>query len=228
MTVAVTSASSTSSGTDAATLGQTQLSTSYDTFLKLLTTQLQNQDPMSPLDSNQFTQQLVQMTGVQQQLYSNDLLKQLVSNTGSGISDAVSVIGKEARADMSTTNISGGKANWGYNLKQAAASVRLEVLDSQGRIVHVETKSNLPAGEQSLTWSGSDLQGRQLPDGGPYKLNVVATDSSAGSVASSVFVRGLVSGVEQVAGKPVLTINGASVPWASVTAVSIPKSSTPA
>ena len=79
--MAVTSATgSQAAGQDIGALGKAQLASSYDTFMKLLTTQIQNQDPLSPLDSNQFTQQLVQMTGVQQQLYSNDLLKQLVGN----------------------------------------------------------------------------------------------------------------------------------------------------
>ena len=63
--------------TDTGTIGKARLASSFDTFLKLLTSQLKNQDPLSPLDSNQFTQQLVQMTGVEQQIFSNDLLKQL-------------------------------------------------------------------------------------------------------------------------------------------------------
>ena len=79
-------------------LGRASLADNFNTFLSLLTTQLKNQDPPSPLDSNQFTQQLVQMTGVEQQLNANDLLKQLVANTASGISTAVSLIGKDVKA----------------------------------------------------------------------------------------------------------------------------------
>ena len=79
---------------DNTALGRADLASNFNTFLSLLTTQLKNQDPLSPLDSNQFTQQLVQMTGVEQQLNTNDLLKQLVSNTATGVSTAVSMIGR--------------------------------------------------------------------------------------------------------------------------------------
>src|SRR5579875_2098066 len=73
--------------------GQKSLNTSYQDFLTLLTTQLKNQDPSSPMDPNQFTQQIVEMTGVQQQLLSNQLLQQLVSDApGSGVSGAVNLI----------------------------------------------------------------------------------------------------------------------------------------
>src|SRR5690349_4299143 len=78
--------------------GRARLAENFDTFLSLLTTQLKNQDPLAPMDSTQFTQQLVQMTGVEQQLLTNDLLEKLVSNTGTGVSTAVSLIGKEVRA----------------------------------------------------------------------------------------------------------------------------------
>lgn len=118
-----TTAATTKTGTDSGALGKARLASSFDTFLKLLTSQLKNQDPLSPLDSNQFTQQLVQMTGVEQQIYSNDLLKQLVSNSGSTISQAVSVIGKDVQASVATSGLSGGKANWNYKLDRAAADV---------------------------------------------------------------------------------------------------------
>src|SRR5687768_7697082 len=93
---AVNAAATTSA---ASSVGRTRLAENFDTFLTLLTTQLKNQDPLSPMDSTQFTQQLVQMTGVEQQLLTNDLLEKLVANTGSGVATAVSLIGKEVRAD---------------------------------------------------------------------------------------------------------------------------------
>ncbi len=74
--------------------GGQRLAESFDTFLNLLTTQMKNQDPLSPMDSNQFTQQIVQMTGVEQQLLTNELLQRLVVASGDGVADAVSLIGK--------------------------------------------------------------------------------------------------------------------------------------
>src|SRR6476659_4155349 len=98
MTVTATTPTAAPASTDKTALGRADLATNFNTFLSLLTTQLKNQDPLSPLDSNQFTQQLVQMTGVEQQLNANDLLKKLVANTGSGIQTAVSLIGKDVSA----------------------------------------------------------------------------------------------------------------------------------
>ncbi|HZZ36473.1 MAG TPA: flagellar hook capping FlgD N-terminal domain-containing protein, partial [Caulobacteraceae bacterium] len=110
-TTSLAASSVTNSIADKVNASAARLADSEETFLKLLTTQLKNQDPLSPLDSNQFTQQIVQMTGVEQQLLTNDLLKKLVSNTGSGVSTAVSLIGKEVRADADVTALANGKAD---------------------------------------------------------------------------------------------------------------------
>ena len=101
-----TSPTSTPAASSASTPSKTaqslaDLSKNFDTFLSLLTTQLKNQDPLSPLDSNQFTQQLVQMSGVEQQIQANSLLQSIANNTGSGISTAVSLIGKNVKATSS-------------------------------------------------------------------------------------------------------------------------------
>lgn len=221
--MAVTSATAApASGQDIGALGKAQLASSYDTFIKLLTTQIQHQDPLSPLDSNQFTQQLVQMTGVQQQLYSNDLLKQLVGNTGTGMSQAVSVIGREVSADTDKTTLTGGKASWSYNVGRDAASVKIEVVDAYGRTMAVAAPSNVSAGDHTFTWSGTDLTGLKRPDGGEYTLRITPVDASGAAITSRIFQQGVVTGVEQVAGKPVLSIGGARVPWTAVTSVRQP------
>jgi flagellar basal-body rod modification protein FlgD len=213
----------TPAATDAGTLGKARLATSFDTFMKLLTTQLKNQDPTAPLDSNQFTQQLVQMTGVEQQLYSNDLLKQLVNNTGSGISQAVTVIGKEVRANVANTTLKGGNASWSYNLDRTAADVKIEILDSTGKVVHAEAGTDNKAGDHAIKWNGRDLQGVQLPDGGTYTMRVTAKDTTSSAVAATVFVKGLVTGVEQSGGTTLLSVGGTKIPWNAVTSVTEPE-----
>src|SRR5450432_2064989 len=96
---------------DQTALGRADLATNFNTFLSLLTTQLKNQDPLSPLDTNQFTQQLTQMTGVEQQLLSNQLLQQLVNqNQGGGLTAAVGLIGKTVTASGSNATLQGGSA----------------------------------------------------------------------------------------------------------------------
>ena len=104
----ITPTSSSPTATSSTDPALKQLSGNFSTFLNLLTTQLKNQDPTSPMDTNQFTQQLVHMTGVEQQLLTNDLLEKLVGNTGSAVATAVSLIGKEVRADSELGARSGG------------------------------------------------------------------------------------------------------------------------
>ena len=112
----------------ATAVGRTRLAENFDTFLSLLTAQLKNQDPLSPMDSTQFTQQIVQMTGVEQQLLTNDLLQKLVGNSANGVSTAVSLIGKQVRAVTDDSALANGKADWIYKLDAGAKDVKLEVL----------------------------------------------------------------------------------------------------
>ena len=221
MAVDPTSGVTSNAAQDSGILGKTRLADSFNTFINLLTTQLKNQDPLSPLDSNQFTQQLVQMTGVEQQLYSNDLLKQLVTNTGSGISTAVSLIGRDVKATNGDTNIVDGKATWNYTLGSGASDVKIEITDAKGKLVHAEAPDDKSPGDHTLTWNGKDLTGAQL-SGGPFTMRVTAKDSKGGDVSATVFVKGRVTGVEQKDGKTLITLNGAQIPWETVTSISEP------
>jgi flagellar basal-body rod modification protein FlgD len=143
MTVAATTTSTT--GTSSATSstaadlasGQSSLTSTYTSFLTLLTAQLQNQDPLSPMDTNTFTQQLVSMNGVQQQLLTNNLLQQMVTQeTGAGsVGSAVGLIGKQVTSASSVQALQNGSATWTYNLPSAAANASVEVLDSNGNVV---------------------------------------------------------------------------------------------
>ncbi|HEV2531392.1 flagellar hook assembly protein FlgD [Phenylobacterium sp.] len=203
-----------------------QLSGNFQTFLSLLTTQLKNQDPLSPLDSNQFTQQLVQMSGVEAQLNTNNLLQQVATNTSNGVSTAVGLIGKNVKAVSSTANLTGGQAQWTYNLPSGAADVKLEVVDSTGKVVHAEAPSDMSAGDHNLAWNGKDLNGAKLPDG-PYSLRVTATDASGAALNATTYVQGLVTAVEQSSGKTLITVGGSQVGWDSVVSITQPGATTP-
>ena len=218
---ASTPAPAAAAGSDSGALGRARLVENFNTFLSLLTTQLKNQDPLSPLDSNQFTQQLVQMTGVEQQLLTNDLLKKLVGNTGTGVASAVGLIGKDVRAEGDTTALTGGKASWIYSLDRAASDVKLEILDSRDRVVRAIAPADNRVGEHTLAWDGKSDGGVVLPDG-IYRLRVTAKDVSGTAVANRVFADGLVTGVEQANGQTLLTINGARIPWDKIVAIRQP------
>jgi flagellar basal-body rod modification protein FlgD len=211
-----TTATSTSSQTGAAALSQ--LTNNFQTFLSLLTTQLKNQDPLSPLDSNQFTQQLVQMSGVEAQLAGNNLLQQVASNTSNGVSTAVSLIGKNVKAVSDSAALTGGKAQWTYNLPSDATDLKLEVLDSTGKVVHAEAPSDMKAGDHDYAWNGKDMTGTTLPDG-TYTLRVTATDAKGEKITTTSYVKGTVSAVEQSNGATTITVNGTKVPWNSVATI---------
>jgi flagellar basal-body rod modification protein FlgD len=223
MTVAPTSSSPSTvtppASTADANSGLDSLTSNFNTFLTLLTTQLKNQDPTAPLDSNQFTQQLVQMSGVEQQLNTNSLLKQVVSNTSGGISTAVSLIGKQVKAQSDTANLTAGQAQWTYNLPSAASDLKVQVMDAGGNVVAAVAPTDLTAGDHAFTWNGKDLTGAQLPDGGTYTLKVTATDPTGAAIASTNYVQGVVTGVTQANGSASITINGGAVDWTKVVSI---------
>jgi flagellar basal-body rod modification protein FlgD len=223
--MAIGDVTSTGSSIDTGALGRARLAENFDTFLSLLTTQLKNQDPLSPLDSNQFTQQIVQMTGVEQQLLTNHLLKKLVANPGSGVATAVSLIGKDVRAEADTAGLKDGKAVWTYSLDRDASDVKLEVLDSKGRVIASIAPTENKAGDHVFTWDGKSAAGTDLPEG-EYSLKVTAADSEGSTVTSKVFAEGVVTGVEQKDGTTYITINGAQVPWDKIVHIRQPEETT--
>ena len=218
MTSAVNASANTSSSTNSTvTSGQSQLNTDYDTFLQLLTTQLKNQDPLSPMDTNTFTQQLVAMNGVQQQLQTNALLQTLV-NQSSAAGPAVDLIGKQVTANSSTVAMNNGSASWTYQLNANAASATLNVTDSSGKVVWSQQAPSLGQGTYPFTWNGQTTSGGKETSG-TYTLSVVANDSSLKSIGSSVYVQGTVTGVQSSSGGTQLNLGSTSVPYTSVTQI---------
>jgi flagellar basal-body rod modification protein FlgD len=225
MTVGATAptTSTPSAGTPDATLqGLGSLADNFNTFLTLLTTQLKNQDPTAPLDSNQFTQQLVQMTGVEQQLNTNSLLGQLVTNTSGGVSNAVGMIGTDVKATSDTANLTNGQAQWTYTLPAGATDLKVQILDSNGNVVAAQAPTDMSTGDHVVTWNGQNLSGTQLGNGGTYTLKVSATDSTGAALATTSYVEGLVTGVTQNNGTASIVVNGSTVPISSVIAVNKP------
>jgi len=215
---AVASATTAPSSTDASILSaQTSLAGDQTTFIKLLTAQLRNQDPLSPLDANQFTQQLVVMTGVQQQILTNQLMNQLIKSQSS--IDPVNLIGKTVTAATPSTTLQGGKADWSYSLDGPAEDVSLQVVDNLGRLVWQSTPGTQGAGEHAVSWNGKSLSGVQQPDGGVYTLQVAAKDAGGSRVPSSVFVKGVATSVDQIGGQVLINVGGAKVPASSILSI---------
>lgn len=205
---------------DVTALGKANLVNNFDTFLSLLTTQLKNQDPLSPMDSTQFTQQLVQMSGVEQQLLTNDLLKQVASNTGTGISTAVGLIGKNVRAVSDNAQLSNGQAQWVYNLPSNATSATVEIVDSKGVRYSARTLTGdqLKAGDHTFAWNGKDMTGSAAPEGA-YTLKLTALDDAGKAISTTTYVQGVVGSVEQVDGKTMIAVGPTKVDWSTVKSI---------
>lgn len=196
-----------------------RLASSEETFLALLTTQLKNQDPLSPLDSNEFTAQIVQMTGVEQQLMTNDLLKMLVGMSDGGLSGSVNLIGKAVTAETSQAVLADGEATWTYDLDRNAKSVKYEIVNSAGSTVWSRTDASVAAGEKSLDWNGVTSAGNQLANGGAYTLKITATGSGGETIAATPRASGIVTGVQTIDGETVVSIGKLKVPVSSITGV---------
>jgi len=198
--------------------GQASLTSSYETFLSLLTAQLKNQDPTSPLDTNSFTQQLVQMTGVQQQLLSNQLLKELVTQGENGdVKDALNLIGKTVTAVGEDAVLKDGEASWTYELGRTAKQVTLTVTDASGRVMWSGDAPSLTKGEHSFTWDGEGTN--DGTEGQTYTLTVKATDTNGGEIATLTSIKGLVGSVRQSEFGVLVNVGGSEVPLIAVQAV---------
>ena len=200
---ASTAAASTTSATGA---DQQMIASNFTTFLQLLTTQLKNQNPLDPLDTNQFTQQLVQFAQVEQQMKSNDQLSSLVSMEKSAqATTALAYVGANVVVDGATTNLANGRGTWSFNVSKPA-SATVVIKDSTGATAYSGTFSVNP-GNQNFTWDGKGNDGKQWPDGN-YTLSATALDASKQSVGISTEVTARVDSVDLTQSPPLLSING--------------------
>ncbi|HWT52924.1 MAG TPA: flagellar hook assembly protein FlgD [Caulobacter sp.] len=225
MTTAVSS-QNTSSVLDKINNSRTSLANNEQTFLKLLTTQLKNQDPLSPTDTTQMTQQITQMTGVEQQLVTNDLLAALVGmNTGTGLSEGVSMIGKQVTATSDNSTLKNGKATFSWTQPGASTSLTVEVKNAAGKVVRTLKPDDQKSGDHAITWDGKDDSGAQLPDGGVYTIAVTAKGADGKELkATNVKGRteGLVTGVDNSTGQTMVLIGGQPISIDNVVGVQNP------
>lgn len=213
------STSAPSTAASGQTSAASQLAGNFNTFLTLLTTQLQNQDPLSPMDSNQFTQQLVQYSGVEQQINTNDNLKSLIALTkGRTASDSVGYLGKTVSITNGQAQLSGGAANWSYALGGAAKSNVLTVTDANGKVVYAGA-GETTAGQHNFTWDGKDNAGNALPDG-TYTLAATAQATDGTAISTAVASKGVVNEINLTGSEPQLMIGTMAVPLSQVSAVS--------
>jgi flagellar basal-body rod modification protein FlgD len=198
---------------------KTTLASNFDTFLTLLTTQLKNQDPLSPMDSSQFTQQLVQFSQVEQSINANQNLEQLITLTKARAgSDAVNYLGKTVTVTDGTAGLKSGQALWGYSLDSDSAATRLTIADSKGHTVYTGAGATT-SGLHAFAWDGKDNVGNQLPDG-TYTLSVAAQTPDGTTINTQVASQGVVDEVDLSGTEPMLRIGTLMVPLSKATLIS--------
>jgi flagellar basal-body rod modification protein FlgD len=197
-----------------------QIAGNFDEFLQMLTTQLQNQDPMDPMDSNSFTQELVEFASVEQQIDMNTNMSTLISlqQANTDVS-ALQLVGSTVTVSGSSatlSNATNSPATWTLN-SPSAATGNVTITNSSGQTVYTGTTS-LTAGTQTYTWSGQGTNGVTEPDGS-YTLAISATTASGQSVSVSTQVQGVVTAVNTSANPPTLTVGGQSVPMDEIQSI---------
>ena len=202
----VSGTSTNASTTNTSSTATAGIADNFQTFLTLLTTQLQNQNPLDPLDTNQFTQQLVQFAGVEQQLRQNDQLKTLIAiEKSSQSTQALAYVGNTVAVDGSKAQFDGTGATWNINAP-AESNVSITITSATGQTAFSGSYS-LTKGNSSFGWDGKGTDGTQWPKGA-YTMTAVGKDSSGKDVAISTEVQGVVDSVDLTASPPLLSIGG--------------------
>lgn len=189
-TSASTSAASSTSSSSSSATTLTQLAGNFNDFLQLLTTQLKNQDPTSPLDTNQFTSQLVQFTSVAEQISTNTTLGQLLtSSLAQQLTEASNLVGQQVKLSGGTLPLQNGAAQVDFQTT-TDEPVQIAVSDSNGNVVQTATV-NATSGSNTWKWDGTTSRGGTAPDG----AYTVAVTSSGATVPSQTV--GTVTGAQQ-------------------------------
>ena len=204
--VTSTIASATNGGSSSA-VDQGTLQQNFSQFLQLLTTQLKNQNPLDPLDTNQFTAQLVQFAGVEQQLKQNDQLATLVSLQKTAQSTAaLEFVGKTVAVDGATAPLQDGAATWTLSVPKPATAT-INIKSATGQTVYSGNYALDAGSRQPFIWDGKDSSGLQWPDGN-YTIAITAKDANGQPVAVATEIEAVVDSADLTASPPVLSIAG--------------------
>ena len=213
--------SAASTGTSTATSNSGTSSLGMDAFLQLLVTQLQYQDPLSPMDDKEFVAELAQFSSLEQLTEINSGIEGLASiGTEQQLLGAVNFIGKTIEANGTAVSLEEGSAtSVTFTLPDAAETCMVNVLDSTGQIVRTVDLGATAAGQVEFSWDGKDYDGNVMDDG-QYQVAVTATDADGNVMKVSSTMTGTVSGIQQENGSYYLDIgNGRYVAFTDITNV---------
>lgn len=193
---------------------------SQDDFLKLLIAQLQNQDPLQPMDNQEFAAQLATFNSLGQLIEINEKLGAMSNGQGSSSQyNAASLIGKEISAEGNQIGLtSGSPATLGYRLAANAGKVSVGIFRANGELIRRLEVGARSAGDQTLVWDGKDSGGKTVGSG-VYGFQISAVDVSGRPIVAAGKLQGVVTGVRLDGAEPMLEVNGVDVPLSGVTAV---------
>lgn len=194
----------------------------FEDFLALVTAQLQNQDPSSPLDPNQFAQQLVNYANVEQATSTNEKLEQLIEltksqNTNDGVLSSASLIGKTIEAGGNIVELSGGETTFSYSLPHDAAASVITVKDQNGNEVF-SSEGETEGGRHVFVWNGKGNDGSQLQDG-QYIIEISGFDHQNNPVEVSTSIRGEVTAVVSGNNGVSVIVGSSEIPVTHITGV---------
>ena len=217
MTTITPTAASNPTAADAAAPKPTGINADFTMFLKLLTTQMQNQDPLDPMDTSQYTQQLVQYSQVEQSMQQTGVLKNILNRVaGQDMAQASAFIGREARFDSNVSGLGASNpATWTIDPARDAGALTVKVTDAAGKVVH---EGPIAADSTRFSWDGKLADGSRAPEGA-YKLAVTAKDSSGAAIDVGINGVGIVKDVITDGTNVTLGVGGARMPLAELVAV---------
>jgi flagellar basal-body rod modification protein FlgD len=198
-----------------------QFSTNFDQFLTLLTAQLKHQDPLSPMDSTQFTSQLVQFTGVEQGILQNQNLKQLIGlQSDTQMANAVQYIGKTINQAGNQVLLSGSNGTIDYNVSDPSTTkVTITITDTSGTVIRTATVDNPSTGQNVFNWDGRNNTGTVVPDA-TYNVKVQGFNAQSNPTTVGTGGNGVVTDVSLTNGQLILTTqSGVQVPISDVNSV---------
>jgi flagellar basal-body rod modification protein FlgD len=180
-----------------------KLADDFTNFLTLLTKQLQFQDPLDPLDSNEFTQQLVSFTQVEQSVQQNKNLEGIMAQIQSqNMSNAVDYLGKEITIGTNKAGITDGKVNWEYILASTADDVKVTIKDKAGKVLHTTTSDN-EVGRHNFSWTPPE----GTKSGEVFTLEIIAKTGKT-KINTDIYSKGKVDSIETYKGEILLSSNG--------------------
>ena len=196
-----------------------KLAGDMETFLTLLTAQMKNQDPMDPMKSGEFTQQLVAFSGVEQQIQANQNLEQLSRQLAqNSMNSAAAYLGKTAVVQHEVSTLHATGANWEYRNDIAASRIDLNVRDMDDKLIFTRPgESGL--GMQKFHWDGLDMNGNPVPEG-PYRLEIDAENTERKPIEVTSFIKDVITSIDTQGAEPIYTVGSVPVGARGILALS--------